>query len=87
MSIEKLLEEAKEREKLIKLEWVEKTRRYEDKVKANDKIRQQMQLEENILYKEIPLEYYHEESEWNEVLEEISVLEKLIARIKKEITI
>ena len=80
MDLQKLLQDAREREMDIGLEFDRRTEQYKRKVLENDEIRRQLKVEEDELKALIPKEPYEKDGEWAKVLEEIRTLERLIER-------
>ena len=78
MDLTKLLEEARQKEKDIALEFDRRAEQYKAKVLENDEIRRSLKVEEEGLKGLIPKEPYVEGSEWAKALEDIRVLERLI---------
>jgi len=73
-----MLENARQKEKDIHLEYERRTEEYKRKVLENDEIRRQLEKEEKELKEKIPKEPFEKDSEWGKVLEEIRVLERLV---------
>lgn len=78
MDLKEMLENARQREKEIHLEYERRTEEYKRKVLENDEIRRRLEQEEKELKEKIPKEPFDKDGEWYKVLEEIRVLERLV---------
>jgi hypothetical protein len=78
VNLKEMLENARQKEKDIHLEYERRTEEYKRKVLENDEIRRQLEKEEKELKEKIPKEHFEKDSEWSKVLEEIRVLERLV---------
>ena len=77
MSLQIMLNDARARELAMQTEYDTRTKEYEMKVLQNDEIRRTLKKEEEELKKLIPQESFVPGSEWNKIVEEIRVLERL----------
>ncbi len=80
MTLQEMLEDARRRELEMQSEYDRRTREYEIKVLQNDEIRRNLKKEEDELKELIPKESFVTGSEWNQIVEEIKVLERLLGR-------
>ncbi|MBS4534967.1 hypothetical protein GOQ29_04965 [Clostridium sp. D2Q-14] len=78
MTLQEMLDDARRRELEMQTEYDRTTKEYELKVLSNDEIRRNMKKEEEELKKQIPQESFVTGSEWNKIVEEIRVLERLL---------
>lgn len=73
-----MLENARQREMDIHLEFDRRTEEYKRKILENNETRRRLENEEKEIKDMIPKEPFEKDSEWAKVLEEIRVLERLV---------